>query len=174
MNSSKDEINSYESFDPSNQPEYHNLLTYALVPLFIIFSCYGNISSLIITKKQGNLWNSVNTMIMNVSFCNLFITIIPPFSFLSETILKKWIFGTGICSTTVFFQYLSLSVNHTSMMITAYERYQAISNPFKQFILRKRKVQLMLALTWLQYQFPYLLFTTTTQMLHLDKVIRDV
>ena len=69
--------------------------------------------------------------------------------FLSETILKRWVFGTGICSTTVFSQYLSLSVNHTSMTITAYERYQAISNPFKWRILKKRKVQVMLALTWL-------------------------
>ena len=149
MNSSKDQFNNYESFNPSNQPEYLNLLIYVLVPLFIILSCYGNISSLIITKRQGNLWHSVNTMIMNISVCNLFITIIPPVSFLTETILKRWVFGTGICSTTVFLQYLFLSVNHTCMMITAYERYQAISNPFKQFIIKKRKLQVILVLTWL-------------------------
>ena len=149
MNSSKDEFNSYESFDPSNQPEYLNLLTSVLVPPFIIFSCYGNISSLLITKQQGDVWLSVNTMIMNISFCNLFITIIPPVSFLTETILKRWVFGTGICSTTVFLQYLFLSVIHTSMIITAYERYQCVSNPFKWRIIKKRKVQVMLALTWL-------------------------
>ncbi|KAM4663607.1 olfactory receptor 12D1-like [Discoglossus pictus] len=141
-------------------------ILFGVFSIFYITNLTGNISIMVLTLKNPSLHTPMYFFLWNLSFIDICFSSVAVPKMLADFLVLKKTISFGGCMCQIHFFHFMGSTEVMLLTIMSYDRYVAIGNPLRYFLIMNPTVCISLALgAWVAGFFHSLLHTVLTAKL---------